>query len=569
MATLIPNISLSAFRHESERHVAEQLIKCFDDNALVYHSYEWLKNADETLHEGEIDFIIIHPEKGILVLEVKGGSNIKYDVSAMQWYRAAKEMKDPFTQVRKNTHKLVDILNVKLSNVFFTYGYAVVFPHCQFFGSFPAAYDRNVLVTIDDMQGLEAKLEHIFNLWQKTVHQPLTVTQMQQIRKVLEGEFRLAPVLSSIITIQEEQLVKLTDEQCRVLDMLAEHKRALIKGVAGSGKTMMAMLQARRFVDNLSCTNVLFVCYNKGLAESLRLALPQSYQSKIHVLHFHDLCKQYTEKHIKIHFTVPTNSEEAVNFWQVTAPSYLIRACEQHNTPKFDAIVVDEGQDFEEFWWYALEKASESTEIPFYIFYDPAQNLYINNQTLPNFGNPISLHTNCRNTKHIIMLCNQLLSAEIKPSPWSPNGDTCEVILTRDTSDTTLKIKQSIQRLLTVGRLKNSQIAILGPNTQSRSSLSSTSSIHNQPVTNSYAEWRQGRGIYYSTIRSFKGLEADVIVLIDFKSSDWSNPAGLDNIHSLHDLYVGISRAKHHLIVVTADSTLAIQVQQILTSDKI
>ena len=556
MAKLIPSIDTTHFNHDSERTVALQLIKQLPDDYVVYHSYEWLKLTSNILEEGEIDFIIVAPTKGILVIEVKGGMNITYSSSSMNWLRGQSVMKDPFHQSRRNMHKLIEMLKKKLAHISFTYGYAVLFPNSRLFGTLPVGIESSVLITLDNMTALSTKINQIYNYWEQHKYEPLDSTQMTTIRRALEGEFRLAPVLSNIISNQEEKFIKLTEEQCRILDVLAEHPRALIKGVAGSGKTIMAMMQAKRFVDEYKCTNVLFVCYNKGLAESLKLSLPANYKSFIHIYHFHELCKYYTEQHLKIKFIVPDASEDQPNFWSVTAPSYLINACELPSTPKFDAIVVDEGQDFDEFWWYTLEKASQSIEIPFYIFYDPAQNLYINNQTLPNFGLPLVLKTNCRNTRNIIALCNHIIDSNIQPLSTTPTGVMYELVKVHNRADIAVKVRQHITTLLTAESLICSQIAILGPNIKKYSSISSISEINKYRITESYTEWRNNDGIYYSTIRSFKGLEADVIILIDFEYRESESPDNTDNIFSFNDLYVAVSRAKHQFILIASDSSI-------------
>lgn len=556
MAQLFPSIELAHFNHESEQQVAEMLAAVLPDNCLVYHSYEWLKLQNDTLYEGEIDFIIVHPSKGILVIEVKGGEYITFSSTQRKWFSSGFEMKDPFTQVSNNMHTLINLLQKRLSRINITYGYAVIFPNSRLSGTLPVGINSNVLITLDDMKTLNTKINHIYNLWQHNSYEPLDTKQMTKIRRAIEGEFRLAPVLSNTISNQEEKFIKLTEEQCRILDVLVEHQRALIKGVAGSGKTIMAMQQAKRFVDEYNCTNVLFVCYNKGLAESLKLSLPANYKPFIHIYHFHELCKYYTEQYLKIRFIVPQAKEDQLNFWGINAPSYLINACELPDTPKFDAIVVDEGQDFEEFWWYALEKASQSTEMPFYIFYDPAQNLYINNQTLPNFGLPLVLKTNCRNTRNIISLCNHVIDANIQALEKTPNGLMYELVNAQNRTDIATKVRQHIRTLTSTNNLKSSQIAILGPYTKNVSSIAGISEAHGYDITESYSAWRQNNGIYYSTIRSFKGLEADVVILIDFEYRDWNVPDSTENINSLNDLYVAISRAKHQLIIITSDSNM-------------
>ena len=61
-------------------------------------------------------------------------------------------------------------------------------------------------------------------------------------------------------------------------------------------------------------------------------------------------------------------------------------------------------------------------------------------------------------------------------------------------------------------------------------------------------QWREGGGVLLTTMRSFKGLEADVIVLIDLPKP------GSMAACTVADFYVGCSRAKHILKVISTES---------------
>jgi superfamily I DNA/RNA helicase len=131
-----------------------------------------------------------------------------------------------------------------------------------------------------------------------------------------------------------------------------------------------------------------------------------------------------------------------------------------------------------------------------------------------------------------------------------------ELVEVHNRTDIAVKVRQNVTALITAESLICSQIAILGPNIKKSSSISSISEINKYRITESYTEWRNNDGIYYSTIRSFKGLEADVIILIDFEYRESESLDNTDNIFSFNDLYVAISRAKHQLILIASDSSI-------------
>ena len=62
--------------------------------------------------------------------------------------------------------------------------------------------------------------------------------------------------------------------------------------------------------------------------------------------------------------------------------------------------------------------------------------------------------------------------------------------------------------------------------------------------------WRSSEGILYSTIRGFKGLEANAIVMIDLPEPD-SVPH-----FTRADFYVGSSRAKHLLVMLPNEKNI-------------
>ena len=142
MAKLIPNINVDDITEDSERLVAKALVESLPDNCIVYHSFPWLRpdrndrSGAVTLAEGETDFLILHPDFGIMVLEVKGGE-IRYSPETREWVRrvgldGVKVITDPFEQARRNTHYIIDRIKEaafpRETNVPFAYGYAAVFP---------------------------------------------------------------------------------------------------------------------------------------------------------------------------------------------------------------------------------------------------------------------------------------------------------------------------------------------------------------------------------------------------------------------------------------------------------
>lgn len=329
MARLIPKIAPKDISNVGERDVATALVEQLPDNCIVYHSYAWLR-ADRndrskkvTLREGEADFVIVHPKAGILILEVKGGE-IQYDHEGRGWFRKERnrtvEIKDPFEQARRNMHALEKEIQRESfrgqGRIPCPYGYAVVFPHCEYSGGVPPGAATSIIFSGSDLKHLGQRVTKLLGLWKRGSNPvSLTKEQMTGIQLALSPAFQLLPVLFRTIQEQEERLHRLTEDQVRLLEFLGAHERAAIKGVAGSGKTILACAQAQKFAREGKKT--LLLCFNKPLAEWLEQAQPDEFANTIKVDTFHGLCAEWCRK-ANIPFSPKWN--DGGEFWQTTAP---------------------------------------------------------------------------------------------------------------------------------------------------------------------------------------------------------------------------------------------------------
>ena len=65
MPKFYPTIINSFHGSEGERLVYEALSK-LNNEYVIFHSYRWLGELNQRRSEGEADFVILHPKKGIL-----------------------------------------------------------------------------------------------------------------------------------------------------------------------------------------------------------------------------------------------------------------------------------------------------------------------------------------------------------------------------------------------------------------------------------------------------------------------------------------------------------------------
>ena len=560
MARIIPKVDLSSIINGGERIIATALVRQLPDSCLVYHSYPWLHltrsdySHKQFLQPGEADFIIVDPEHGLLVLEVKGGT-IEYDPNNHLFFRVhdrggREQIQNPFDQAARNLYAIRDMIlgHSDLrgqTSLPFAHGYAVAFPHCVYSGPLPPDAEREIVFSANDIPDLANKVQGALGVWSRAKRvRPINENLRDAIQESLSPVFKLTPVLWRTVEDQEEKLKRLTTGQETILGMLVKQPRAAIEGVAGSGKTILAMGQAQRFARQGNRT--LLLCYNRPLADWLDMQLPAKFRDLVIVHTFHSLCAGFC-KLAKMPFNFSPNDDE---FWSFTAPDLLETACQTLGPEnKFEAIVVDEGQDFQDLWWMALEKVQRTADasFPFFVFYDPKQNIFISQPTLPsNLAGPFVLPTNCRNTRLIARLCGEIIHETIDVHEDAPDGSAPRILRAVSDADVVKRTREQVLDwcMRERGALAWSKVAVLTPSEHGKEWPTSFGTI---PLTDNFDRWRAGKGVLLSTCRRFKGLEADALVLAGIPKPNTKK------YFTNADYYVAASRAKHLLTVVATE----------------
>ena len=558
MARLVPQVDPAQIDLDPERRVAEALCEQLPNSVIVFHSYPWLRPERElnrpgsrnVLREGEADFVIVHPRYGIMVVEVKGG-HLKYDPASQSWDRegATHRVKDPFDQAARNMRAIEAQLQQRsfgsYSQLPFARARCVIFPHCNYIGSVPPGAHESILFGASDLGNLGQKIVKLFSLQSFVPVTDLSSTVLDGITRGLTSTFQLVPALWSEIQDQEKRLFRFTEDQLNILNVLRYHARAAIQGVAGSGKTVLAITKARSFADEGK--RVLFLCFNEMLAEWLRFQLPEAYRDSVTIRNYHKLCREW----VKAAGLVWPNAEDEVEFFKNAAPALLEQAIDLLPERCFDAIVVDEGQDFIPAWWDTVELINKRpTEGPLYIFFDPEQQIFQSTPPqMPDLGTPFLLPVNCRNTELIVRHCGKILGKKIPVNRGTPEGKSPKIVQAPNSALQVKEVEKQISEWMAPANgLKSSQIAIVTRGKVQNSSLANIGSIAGQPVTEKLSEWRNGAGILLTSLYRFKGLETDALILADVVRPDpEAPPTGFRPQH----FYVACSRAKHLLTIIS------------------
>ena len=107
MARMFPSQLDPATKSHAERIMYNAFRDQLDNTYVVFHNVAWL-SLDRRKHpqDGEADFVLAHPDFGVLVLEVKGGI-INRDLGSKQWSSTDKAgnahpIKNPIEQAKGN-----------------------------------------------------------------------------------------------------------------------------------------------------------------------------------------------------------------------------------------------------------------------------------------------------------------------------------------------------------------------------------------------------------------------------------------------------------------------------------
>ena len=553
---MIPDINPEDIKNSGERKVYYALREQLPDNWVVVYHYVYVIKPTWRNESGEVDFIILSPDHGVIFVEVKGSYGYESDQGL--WYRIDKQGfrtkmdKSPFEQASNNQFNVIEHivckrLRIPKSSFPATYGHVVIYPNGQVGGNLCASHVPNVLFNYFDMGFLYNRLIKAFEDWGAFTRKNFNAITFNKIVEILEGDTKFVPVAATDVESSEKVIDALTKEQYNVFRNILAKQQVLVKGLAGSGKTMLAVWTAQALGSFGS--SVLFLCYNKLLAAWIKIKydLPENVTIKT----YHSLCREYSTKS-NINFE-PNATDGEEHFWKEESANKLVDALNRNNSlVKFDAIVVDEGQDFMPIWWIPLYMLlTDEQKGHFYIFYDPDQRLYSDSQNDSNYPAGMKnyiLEKNCRNTKVITKYCGNVISKTLLNFNFSPEGDD-PVIYSAipDTSNRVAKCNQIVNAWLNEG-FTPSQIAIISPwNSQNaKSVLGKLGKIAQIPIKGNETDlidWISEKCIWGSTVKAFKGLEADCILVVDLPECD-------SNKFSISDMYVAASRAKHRLAIL-------------------
>ncbi|NLV73435.1 MAG: ATP-binding domain-containing protein [Chloroflexi bacterium] len=539
MARIYPQRLSPETNSYAERQLYEALADTLPNDYCVFHSVRWLlRDGYSGTRDGEADFVVAHPDKGLLVIEVKGGS-IGYDGALDQWSSNGNPIKDPFAQAQNNKYSLLSKLKEApfWRDRFISLGHAVAFPDVTVRGDLRMDAPREIILDRADMADLPAAIERIYRAFADDRSDVLGSAGITALIDVLSPSREIRRLLSADISHEAQEMLELTDNQFRLLDILTYQRRVAVSGCAGSGKTTLAIEQARRL--HAQGFRVLLTCFNVHMAEYFRsLGLP----SEIVIDHFHHLAADYCRQ-AGMALQEPSD-DEAARFYD-ELPERLMEAIEVIG-PQFDAIVVDEGQDLDLLAWTSLQAllCEPDTGI-LYVFYDDNQTLYPRAGAIPSELRQaaLSLTDNLRNTQAIHQAFLPFYHAERMPRSVGPAGRVPEIQYYQNEVQLKSQLRGLLNRLLVAELVPAGNITILTPRSAENSPMASWKILGNNRF-NLSGSLKPGE-IRVRSIYKFKGLESAVVIVVGLSTRDFQDLNKL--------LYVACSRACNHLFILAEE----------------
>ncbi len=533
MAHMIPSdIPSTGPGAHAERVLFEALRGSLSDEFFVYSRLQFLGDG---AREGEVDFLVVHRERGMLLVECKGGGvTRRRDGTWIRCVDGRDEImkKSPWEQARASLHELRGELLRRLNRLYagrflelpFVFGDVVAFPlsECASSELLPLDAPRETLWDAATLPRLGPAVEETFRFWRggRTVI-PLSESEFKNFRRnALQPVLQLVPTLGAKLAAEGEQIRRLSEQQARVFAGIAGNRRARVIGGAGTGKTLLARELVRELAGQGE--RVLLACFNRNLAAHLRddLAAEKITGATPSVRHFHGLCRDaFLALGRDLAFPSRDDAETSRRFWDEDAPLVLLEALMSGAMPRFDAIVVDEAQDFLPDWWAILEDllADESAG-KIFAFLDPRQAIFGRPSAVPAFETVFRLTHNYRNTRRIAETLAALTGDPTACPPGTPLGEDVVVHPQESREDALRELENLIGTLTARERVAPDQIALLTPHTKRNSVLAGVESLAGIDISTDPRD-RDGM-LLHTTFGAFKGLESDVVILLDVDTAD-------------------------------------------------
>lgn len=534
-ARMIPSLGPAEHDDRSREGEIYYALSRLPEGFTVIHSYKLLEVVDgSAIEQKEADFVVFNRRLGILVIEAKAG---RVRCEHGEWvYASGGAMK------HGGPYRQADNMKWKIFSRFGELGMESLRDRCKLthavwlpslgghelgFIDYSPESSREITLCKSDLNDPTAQITRIMQMEVGARETRLSETEADEIlKKVLLPEFDVVPTNSIDYKYNDFVFARLLESQARVLNFLRDQKTAVVNGTAGTGKTLIAIEGAKQAARN---GRVLFLCFNSLLKEGISKR-----------------CKDVPD------IDVYTISGYACKACNSPKPDYLNLSETLMENPgafPYDHIVIDEGQDFGlkdiedamvlETLHSIVESRPNST---MYLFYDKRQ--FVQGSTMPDFlmdaDCKLTLYVNCRNTEPIAKSSLRALKEADggKLKTISNLGAPPLMFVSNCRERQEAFIDNQICLLKDSGI---DDIVVITCKTIGGSNFSGCFTGNPDAY-----RWKNQK-VPVHTVRKFKGLEAEAVILVDVDQTLWESPSVNYEPDPGTLFYTAASRAKHEL----------------------
>lgn len=530
------------------------------DSWIVLHSLAIAAHVRQV--EGEADFVVIVPERGVLVIEVKSHRNVEMLLDG-RW-KLGKESpttRGPFKQSAEAMHSIRDYLTSPGVDMGATPMLnAVWFTHVRARTKLPTSPEWHAwqLLDSEDMRtGPVAAIERVIaagteHLRRKIVGFPRgaigpSSESALRIANLLRPRFEAATVAGDVRRARASQLAAFVDEQYEALDNMHDNRAVLFTGPAGSGKTWLAVEAGRREVAQGRSGRLL--CFNRLLAQHLQQQLASL--TGLRVATFHQEARRISG--------LTVSPDAGPEFWDDELPDRAIEALLENPYEAGDFLIVDEIQDLARqpcidvldllvtggFQSGRVLLFGDFERQAIYERGDGREHLRARIPGLAAYG----LTINCRNLPRIGTVVKRLshMSPGYRRFRRPDDGADPEFIPMPHGADQSAALREAVGQLKDEGYSLD-EIVVLSPLRSGSTAETTTDAWLRQILQPADGRPPRPGQLRYSTIHGFKGLDAPAVVVTDLDATTTPNFEAL--------LYIGLTRATDRLFALIDTQTL-------------
>jgi hypothetical protein len=342
---------------------------------------------------------------------------------------------------------------------------------------------------------------------------------------------------------EESERLKVLDQHQEAIARKFDGGHRIIVGPSGSGKTLILVHKAAFLKQyNAVIKNILFVCYNVTLVNYIKRLLSDKGialgEGGVEVYHFYQLCSKILGQEIAY-------EKEESEYYNLVVLETLSKI--QNLNLKYDAILVDEGQDFSDDMLKVITSLLNPKTNNLTVALDEHQSIYRQNQSWKDLGIEAEGRVHrishaYRSTREISHFASTFAGVEegkseveasdpggLFPDVYGFNGPKPEMKQRKSVQDLVTYVSDRIKVLVDSGECSCSEIAIIY-------TIKTPSPVPDKNIPQMFATALESKGILtkwtsedyrakksydlttnsvtISTIHSVKGLDYSCVFLV-------------------------------------------------------